>query len=58
MTVQCVNDKMRIVLAASYLKMLESVPDYVDAVLKTMAGMGASGYTWRCLTVSSSQLMR
>ena len=27
MTVQCVNDKMRIVLAASYLKRLESVPD-------------------------------
>ncbi len=40
MTVQCVNDKMRMVLAASYLKRLEFVPDYVDAVLKTMAGMG------------------
>ena len=40
MTVRCVNDKMRMVLAASYLKMLESVPDYVDVVLKTMAGMG------------------
>ena len=39
MTVQCVNDRMRIVLAASYLKRLESVPDYVDVVLKTMAGM-------------------
>ena len=39
MTVQCVNDKMRTVLAASYLKRLESVPDYVDIVLKTMAEM-------------------
>ena len=39
MTVQCVNDKMRTVLAASYLKRLESVPDYVDVVLKTMAEM-------------------
>ena len=39
MTVQCVNDKMRVILAASYLKMLESVPDYVDIVLKTMAEM-------------------
>ena len=39
MTVQCVNNKMRMVLAASYLKRLESVPDYVDVVLKTMAGM-------------------
>ena len=39
MTVQCVNDKMRMVLAASYLKRLEFVPDYVDVVLKTMAGM-------------------
>ena len=38
-TVQCVNDGMRIVLAASYLKRLESVPDYVDVVLKTMAKM-------------------
>ena len=27
------------VLAASYLKRLEFVPDYVDVVLKTMAGM-------------------
>ena len=39
MTVQCVNDKMRTVLAASYLKRLESVPDYVDIVLKTMTDM-------------------
>ena len=39
MTVQCVNDSMRVILAASYLKMLESVPDYVDIVLKTMAEM-------------------
>ena len=39
MTVQCVNDKMRTVLAASYLKRLESVPDYADIVLKTMAEM-------------------
>ena len=39
MTVQCVNDKMRMVLAASYLKRLESAPGYVDVVLKTMAGM-------------------
>ena len=37
MTVQCVNEKMRIVLAASYLKRLEFVPDYADIVLKTMA---------------------
>ena len=37
MTVQCVNDKMRTVLAASYLKKLESIPDYVDIVLKIMA---------------------
>ena len=40
MTVRCVNDKMRIVLAASYLKRLESVPDHVDIALKTMAEMG------------------
>ena len=39
MTVQYVNDKMRIVLPTSYLKRLESVPDYVDIVLKTMAEM-------------------
>ena len=39
MTVQCVNDGMRMVLAASYLKRLESVPDYVDIVLKTMTKM-------------------
>ena len=39
MTVQCVNDSMRMVLAASYLKRLESVPDYVDTVLKTMERM-------------------
>ena len=39
MTVQCVNDSMRVILVASYLKMLESVPDYVDIVLKTMAEM-------------------
>ena len=39
MTVQCVNDKMRVVLAAIYLKRLESVPDCVDIVLKTMAEM-------------------
>ena len=30
---------MRTVLAASYLKRLESVPDYADIVLKTMAEM-------------------
>ena len=40
MTVQCVNDSMRTVLAASYLKRLESVHDYVDVVLKIMAEMG------------------
>ena len=39
MTVQYVNDKMRIVLPTSYLKRLESVSDYVDIVLKTMAEM-------------------
>ena len=39
MTVQYVNDKMRIVLPTSYLKRLESVPDYVDIVSKTMAEM-------------------
>ena len=40
MTVQCINDKMHIVLATSYLKRLESMPDYVDIALKTMAEMG------------------
>ena len=35
--VKCVNGSMCIVLAASYLKRLESVFDYVDVVLKTMA---------------------
>ena len=39
MTVQCINDKMHVVLAAIYLKRLESVPDCVDIVLKTMAEM-------------------
>ena len=39
-TVQCVNDGMRIALTASYLKRLESVPDYVDIVLKTLTKMG------------------
>ena len=39
MTIQYVNYKMRIALTASYLKRLESVPDYVDIVLKTMAEM-------------------
>ena len=39
MTVQCVSDKMCTVLAASYLKKLESIPDYVDIVLKIMAEM-------------------
>ena len=46
--VQCVNDSMRTVLAASYLKRLESVPGYVDVVLKTMAEMDIriSGAAW------------
>ena len=48
MTVQCVNDSMRTVLAASYLKRLESVPGYVDVLLKTMAEMDIriSGAAW------------
>ena len=37
MAVRCGNGKMRIALTASYLKRLESVPDYVDIVSKTMA---------------------
>ena len=37
MAVQCVNDSMRAVLAASYLKKLKSMHDYMSIALKTMA---------------------
>ena len=57
MTVQCVNDRMHMVLAASYLKRPESVPDYTNVVLKTVTEMDVR-IVWYCLAGSSSQLMQ
>ncbi len=40
MTVHCVDDTMRVVLAAIHLKMLDSVPKSVNFLLKTLSDLG------------------